>query len=120
MITPQIIQSDRGSENTVIGALLEEILRIVFLVKSFRYGTSTANQRIETWWNIFRRSRSNLWINYFKDLVEESTFDPSILYHLETVRFSFMGILHNELDGKVNLWNNHHICSVRNAECPGG
>ena len=46
MITPQIIQSDRGSENTVIGALLEEILRIVFLVKSFRYGTSTANQRI--------------------------------------------------------------------------
>ena len=31
-----------------------------------------------------------------------------------------MGILQNELDETVNLWNNHRIRSVRNAECPGG
>ena len=52
--------------------------------------------------------------------MEEGTFDPSIPYHLEAVSVSFMGILQNELDETVNLWNNHRIRSVRNAECPGG
>ena len=45
----------------------------------------------------------------------EGTFDQSIPYRLEVVRFSFTGILQNELDETVDLW----IC-VRNAECPGG
>ena len=50
MITPQIIRSDRGSENVVIGAL-QRYFRRNFEnsfsgEKSFRYGTSTANQRI--------------------------------------------------------------------------
>ena len=124
MIVRQIIRYDRGSENVVIGAL-QRYFRRNFEdsfsgEKSFRYGTSTANQRIEAWWSIFRRSRSNSWINYFKDLVEEGTFDPSFPYHLEAARFSFMGILQNELDETVNIWNNHRIRSVRNAECPGG
>ena len=52
--------------------------------------------------------------------MEEGTFDPSIPYHLEAVRFSFMGILQNELDETVNLWNNQRIRSARTAECPGG
>ena len=65
MITPQIIRSDRGSENVVIGAL-QRYFRINFEdsfsgEKSFRYGISTANQRIGAWWSIFRRSRSNWW-----------------------------------------------------------
>ena len=114
LITPQIIWSDRGSENVVIDAL-QRYFRRNFEdsssgEKSFRYGASTANQRIEAWWSIFRRSRSNRWINYFKDLVEEVTFDPSIPYYLEGVRFSFMGILQIELDETVNLWNNHMKC----------
>ena len=116
MITPQIIRSDRESENVVTGALQRYFKRnfedSFSGEKSFRYGTSTANQRIEACWSIFRRSRS-------KDLVGKGIFDPSIPYHLETVRFSFMGILQNELDETINLWNNRRIRSARNAECPG-
>ena len=52
--------------------------------------------------------------------MEEGTFDPSILNHLEAVRLSFLGILQNEIDETVNLSNNHRICSVRHAECSGG
>ena len=97
IITPQIIRSDRGTENVVTGGL-QRYFRRNFEdsfsgEKIFRYGTSTANHRIKARWSIFRRSRSNWWINYCKDLVEEGTFDPSIPYHLEAVRFSFMGIL---------------------------
>ena len=68
-------------------------------------GTSTANQRIEAWWNIFRGSSSNWWMNYLKDSVEEGTFHPRTPYHLEAVRFLFMAILQNELDETVCLWN---------------
>ena len=60
MITPQIIWSDRGCENVVVGALQCYFGRnfedSFSGEKSFRYGTSTTNQRTEAWWNIFRRS----------------------------------------------------------------
>ena len=51
IVTPQIIQSDRGSENVVIG-VLQYYFRKNFEdsfsgEKSFRYGTSFANQMIE-------------------------------------------------------------------------
>ena len=56
MIMPQIIPSDRGSENVVTGALqcfLRRNIEDSFSgEKSFRCGTSTANQRIEAWWSI--------------------------------------------------------------------
>ena len=31
-----------------------------------------------------------------------------------------MGILQNELNQTISLWNSHCISPVRNAECPGG
>ena len=52
--------------------------------------------------------------------MKEGTLDPNIPYHLGAVRFSFMGIPQNELNETVNLWNNHLVRSVRNAEFPGG
>ena len=39
-------------------------------VKSHRYCSSPANQRIEGWWPLFSRNRSNWWINLFKDMVD--------------------------------------------------
>ena len=124
MIVPQILRADRGSENVLIGGLQRFFRRehgdAFSGVRSFRYGSSTANQRIEAWWSILRRSRTNWWINYFKDMIDEGIFDSSISYHVEAIRFCYMGILQNELNETISLWNSHRIRPVRNAECPGG
>ena len=121
-IVPQILRADRGSQNLLIGGL-QRFFRTehgdAFSgVRSFRYGSSTANQRIEAWWSILRRLRTNWWINYFKDMIDEGSFDSSISYHVEAIRFCYMSILQNELNETISLWNSHRIRPVRNAECP--
>ena len=51
MIVPQILRADRGSENILIGGLQRFIRReqgdAFSGVRSFRYGSSIANQKIE-------------------------------------------------------------------------
>ena len=53
-------------------------------------------------------------------MIDEGIFDSSISYHVEAIRFCYMGILQNELNETISLWNSHRIRPVRNAECPGG
>jgi hypothetical protein len=36
--------------------------------KRFLFGRSTANQIIEAWWGLLRKSCTDWWIKYFKDL----------------------------------------------------
>ena len=36
------------------------------------------------------------------------------------MRFSFMFIIHQELDEMKSMWNTHYIREVRNSECPLG
>ena len=67
-----------------------------------------------------RRSRLNWWINFFKDLRDQGHFDASIAYHVDALRFSFMGLLQSELDETRELSKNDRIREVRNSECPAG
>ena len=98
-VTPRLVRSDRGSENVVIVVLQRLFLRSTnFANSSFRFGSSTVNQRIESWWSIMRRSRLNWWINFFKDLRDQGHFDASIAYRVDALRLSFMGLLQSELD----------------------
>ena len=75
------------------------VLRIVF--------SSTGNQRIESWWSQFRRSKSNWWIDYFNDMRVLLSFavilDSSNIYHLEAIRFCYLSILEKELNEFVNV-----------------
>ena len=87
---------------------------------SFVYGSSTRNQGTECWWSILRRGWLNWWISFFKDICAENIFDTSLIYHVEFLRFCFLGILQEQLDETRRLWNNHFIRKIRNAECPGG
>lgn len=123
-MVPRLVRSDRGSENIIICGLQRFFRRnhddSHAAFKSFLYGTSTSNQRIESWWSIFRKSRITWWINFFKDIVAEGKFDPSLNYHIQFARLCFMKILQNELDETRNLWNSHRIRNDRNSECPGG
>ena len=70
--TARRIRADFGTENTHV-AQIQRFLRrnnvdSFAKEKSFVYGKSAANQRIESWWSFQRRWGINWWINYFKDL----------------------------------------------------
>ena len=121
---PKIIRSDRGSENTIIGGIhvyLRQNHGDNFSgEKSYRYGSSINNQRIESWWSFFRKRKSNWWINLFIDFSDENFYDPSNDYQRMCLFFSFHGLLQTELDDVKRMWNNHTIRNSREAESPGG
>ena len=123
-VIPRVIRADRGSENVVIGGIQRYMRKnhtdSLSGSKSFRYGKSTANQRIESWWSQLRRSRMNWWINFFKDMTDQNLLDASLGYHIECIRFCFMGLIQEELDEVKRLWNKHYIRQTWNAECPAG
>lgn len=70
--TPRMIQADGGTENVNVAAL-QCFFRdtgndAMAGEKSFLYGKSVTNQRIEAWWGILRRGCADWWIRFFKDM----------------------------------------------------
>ena len=74
-----IVRSDRGSENVVLAGIQQYFRHNdadQFAGRnSFRYGTSTANQRIEAWWSQLRCHRANWWVKFFKHITALGIFD---------------------------------------------
>ena len=123
-LLPRIVRTDRGSENVVIAGC-QRFFRREHLdsnsgYNSFRYGPSTRNQRIESWWSVFRKNRTDWWISFFKDLCDAGSYDSSVPIQVECCRFCFTGILQTELDETLKLWNTHYVRRTRNSECPPG
>ncbi|XP_071797832.1 uncharacterized protein [Asterias amurensis] len=121
---PHIIRTDRGTENTLI-----EDIQIAFRyhdgdehsgLKSFMYGKSTSNQRIERWWGSMRTGSMNYWLNTFKDMVDTGAYDNSCPLQKECIRFCFTRLLRSELHRTARLWNEHHIRYCKNSEGPHG
>lgn len=76
---PRIIWTDCGTENVIIAALQHVFHRNMVNNRQtygHRYLTSTCNQRIESWWSTLRKSRSEWWLELFKDLTVSGTFCP--------------------------------------------
>ncbi|XP_062594572.1 uncharacterized protein LOC134255988 [Saccostrea cucullata] len=69
---PLILQADPGTENSDMGAiqctLRHEAGDCFARQHSFRVVKSTFNQRIEAWWSMLRRLKSEWWIRFFHDL----------------------------------------------------
>ena len=66
---PRIVRADRGTENVNVCAI-QRFLRADSVdsfagEKSFMYGKSTSNQRIESWWSQLRKSKTDWWMEYF-------------------------------------------------------
>lgn len=78
-------------------------------VKSHRYCSSPANQRIEGWWSFFRRNRSNWWINLFKDMVDYGLLGVGNALHMECLWFCFSKVLQDDLNKVKDHWNSHKI-----------
>jgi len=121
---PQRIRSDRGTENGRIAAV-QRYFREKFDdpysgEKSFVFGRSTSNQRIEAWWSKLRIYSSQFWINFFKDMIDDGTLDTSNVLAVECLRFCFTRIIQNELDVAKEIHNNHIIRPYASQECPNG
>lgn len=109
---PRKVVADRGTENIYIAAAHRFFRQSE---DSFVYGRSISNQRIESWWSMLRRSCTNWWINFFRDLVESRIYDLTSNLHVECAKFCFGKIIQNDLDKIRNTWNNHRIRRSQNT-----
>ena len=121
---PRLVRCDLGTENTTV-AFLQPFLRSsghdeFAGVNSFMYGKSSSNQRIEMWWSILRKSVTNWWINFFKDLRDKGMFDASDYLQSECLKFCFTELIRDDLNSFVSEWNLHSIYTQKNSECEKG
>lgn len=121
---PLIVQADKGTENTIIGALQcifrEDDDREISGRRGFQYISSQLNQRIESWWSSFRRRSSQWWIELFKDLVQSGQYEVSSQKALRCMRYCFLPLIQRDLDAVAEQWNNHHMSMSRHVNCPNG
>ncbi|OWF45037.1 hypothetical protein KP79_PYT01623 [Mizuhopecten yessoensis] len=121
---PRLLRSDLGTENAML-SLLQPYFRYsardsMAGMKSFMYGKSTSNQRIEAFWGLLRRQGFDWWINLFKDLRDMNAFDDCDPLHVECLKFCFMNVIQAELDRIAFHWNLHDVRSQKFAEAPHG
>lgn len=117
MLCPRRLRSDRGSENSATAALQ---CCLTGDGNSHLYGTSPANQRIESFWALFRRQRTQWWIDLFEDMISADVLNISNEKDVELIRFCFMNIIQNDLVIYQNLWNTHRIRPSAGSRCPSG
>ena len=117
---PRILRGDRGTENVNVAGLQRFFRRDssddMAGNKSFLYGRSVSNQRIEAWWSFLRKSETDWWIRFFKDLIDSGHFDNSNPIHLDCMKFSFTGLIQDELTRIARHWNLHKIRLCANTE----
>ncbi|XP_076828986.1 uncharacterized protein LOC143475128 [Brachyhypopomus gauderio] len=117
------LRTDCGTENGLMAAvqctLRHQHTDYYSGVSSHMYGSSTSNQRIESWWSILRKGRSQFWMELFADLRDAGHFSGSH-EHQCLLRFCFGDVVQKDLDECVTLWNSHRIRTSRTASCPGG
>lgn len=119
---PRVVRSDHGSENSIIKDI-QTFLRkdhtdVMHGEKSFQYGPSTSNQRIEMLWSFLMKNFTQFWRNLFKDLRDAGLLNTAL--QVNCLRFSFMPLIRHRLEIFKNLWNSHRIRSQRNSEVPCG
>ncbi len=93
---PERLRADLGTENGHVKAMQ------VFLrrnhtdsyagEKSFMYGCSTANQRIEAWWGILRKQSGQLWMDIFQTLKDDGHFSGDFL-DKTLIQFCFLNLV---------------------------
>lgn len=115
---PLVVRSDCGTENGVLAAMqcyFRKDGNDVFAGhNAHKYGTSSANQRIEGWWSYFRRARTGWWMDFFKDMVASGQLEIGNTLQMECLWFCFSPVLSCELEAVKMQWNTHRIRPTRN------
>ncbi|KAE8577806.1 hypothetical protein XENTR_v10023069 [Xenopus tropicalis] len=109
---PERIRTDHGTENGHIEQMQKFLRRQqtdnYAGERSFMYGRSTANQRIEGWWSILRKQNVQFWINLFQTIQNDGHFSGNFL-DKSLIQFCFLNLIQDELDEVVQTWNSHII-----------
>lgn len=93
---PRILRADMGTENSCIRDVQRFLRRndddLHSGEKSFIYGRSTSNQRIESWWGLLRKECVEFWLEKLHCLKDEGLFDGEFL-DKNLIIFCFLGII---------------------------
>ena len=93
---PMIIRSDKGTENNCVRHFQQFLRRYgndpYSGERSFMYGRSTSNQRIESWWGFLRRECIDFWLDILHGMKNEGHFDSSYL-DKNLVIFCFISLI---------------------------
>lgn len=85
---PRVMRTDMGTENGLI-----EVLQTALVGdNSFRYGKSTANQRIECFWSFLRKQCMQFWMDTFQSMRDDGLFCGDFV-DKSLVQFCFTGIV---------------------------
>ncbi|XP_030612236.1 uncharacterized protein LOC115799291 [Archocentrus centrarchus] len=118
-VIPMRLRTDLGTENGTLAAI-QCTLRHAHTdyyagSSSHSYGSSTGNQRIESWWSFLRTGRSQFWMDLFGDLRDFGTFNGSH-EHQCLLRFCFSSVLQTWMNAKTSGTNTgsgqadlHHV-----------
>ncbi|XP_034082049.1 uncharacterized protein LOC117552581 [Gymnodraco acuticeps] len=119
-VIPMRLRTDCGTENGLMASaqctLRHDHSDYYAGDKSHMFGSSMSNQRIESWWSIFRKQRTQFWMGLFADLRDHGHFNGTH-EHQCLLRFCFMTVLQADLVECVHLWNRHRIRPSRLASC---
>ena len=105
---PRRIRADFGTENVHIESMqraLREHNDDNFSTRSFVYGSSNHNQRIECWWSFLRKHCTQFWMDIFHTLKNSDWFSGDFL-DKNLIQFCFL----NTIQVKKSL---SHICEYR-------
>ncbi|RAL05267.1 uncharacterized protein BO80DRAFT_451642 [Aspergillus ibericus CBS 121593] len=107
------IRSDHGSETSIL-AEAHHYLRKMYEPEiqpeqCYIFGTSTANQRIESWWSQLSRSFLFRYRNYFRALLEKGDFSKDLIPDQIALYAVYMPILRSQIPSYVQSWNHHNI-----------
>ncbi|KAF6715501.1 hypothetical protein FQA47_013797 [Oryzias melastigma] len=120
---PRILRTDMGTENSSIRGMQRFLRRNddddQAGEKSFIWGRSTANQRIESWWGFLRKECLDFWLDHFHRLKDEGDFVGDFL-DKNLMLFCFLGLIQDELDSTRETWNSHVIRPSSNEHVPHG
>ncbi|XP_041860347.1 uncharacterized protein LOC121652712 [Melanotaenia boesemani] len=118
-----ILRTDMGTENSSVRDMQRYLRRNdddnQAGDKSFIYGRSTANQRIESWWGFLRKECVDFWLDHFHRLKHEGNYAGDFL-DKNLMLFCFCGLIQDELDSTKESWNSHVIRPSSNELVPHG
>lgn len=123
---PRKIRFDLGTENTYIEQFQQFFRQnpidnedTSYGTRSFIYGKSQLNQRIESWWGVLRKHSSQFWMNFFEELRDAGHFSGS-LCDKNLIQFCFLNLIQviykgHELEADAKIQDS--FFSERVANC---
>lgn len=116
-IFPKLIRSDMGGE-TILLCNSQLLLRRTQkpdlpFHKAYSYGTSTRNQRIESWWNLLANAQTDTWRSIFGSLREQGLFTGGYIDEA-CLQYIYMPMVREHIYTFVEHHNRHRIRYQRN------